>query len=199
MNPFSQPKNYSEMLVKILWFTFFISFVFTAFVAYQWPALWKLLHPGWLTFKIGVLGLTNIPAAYAIVAGLVSLVARISKLHDRVSDLFGIRARFDLHEILTPLAGGAGLPVGLEQREKLARSRDKAMGDVFYRYASSTDPAIDRHLIWTALDRWSWFWICIEGRVSARSRSSFSCVRTRSGEPRWWVRPSSFSPWWRHR
>ncbi len=163
MNPFSQPKNYNEMLTKIMIFTFCISLVFVAVVAHGWPTLWNLLHPSWLTFNVDVLGLKNVPTAYLIVAFLISLAARISKLHDRVSDLFGIRERFDLHEILTPLAGGVGIPIDLTRRDRLIERRDQIMGDIFYRYASSTNPAIDKHLIWTALDKWSWFWICIEG------------------------------------
>ena len=163
MNPFSQPKNYNEMLTKIMVFTFFVSLVLVAVVAHDLPWVWRLLHPTWLTFTVEALGLKNVPTAYVIVAFLISFVARVSKLHDRVSDLFGIRERFDVHEILTPLAGGAGIPIDLTKRERLIELRGQIMGDVFYRYASSTDPAIDQHLIWTALDKWSWFWVCIEG------------------------------------
>jgi hypothetical protein len=163
MNPFSQPKNYDEMLTKIMIFTFCISLVFVALVAHSWPTLWNALHPSWLTLKVDVLGLKDVPTAYLIMAFLISLAARISKWHDRVSDLFGIRERFDLHEILTPLAGGVGVPVDLSRRDHLLAHRRKIMGDVFYRYASSTNPSIDKHLIWSALDKWSWFWICIEG------------------------------------
>lgn len=163
MTPFSQPKNYNEMLSKIMTFTFFVSLVMVAVVAHDLPTIWKFLHPSWLTFDIETLGLKNVPPAYLILAFLIALVARIGKLHDRVSDLFGIRERFDVYEILTPLAGGVGIPIDLTRREKFTERRRQIMGDVFYRYASSTKPAIDQHLIWTALDKWSWFWICIEG------------------------------------
>lgn len=163
MNPFSQPKNYNEMLTKIMVFTFCISLVFLAVVAHSWPTLWNLLHPGWLTFNIDVLGLKNIPTMYLIVAFLISLAARISKLHDKLSDVFGIRERFDLHEIMIPLAGGVGIPVDLTWQDRFLKRRDEIMRGIFYRYASSTNPAIDQHMIWTALDKWSWFWICIEG------------------------------------
>ncbi len=163
MNSFAEPKNYNEMLTKIMLFTFGISLVFVAVVAHAWPALWNLLHPTWLTFNVDVLGLKDVPTAYVIVAFLIALAARISKLHDRVSDVFGIRERFDLHEILTPLAGGVRIPLDFTLRDRLIQRRDEIMGDVFYRYASSTNPAIDKHLIWTALDKWSWFWVCIEG------------------------------------
>jgi hypothetical protein len=163
MNPFSQPKNYDEMLTKIVTFTFFISLAFVVVAARDWPRLWNFLHPTWLTFSIDPLGLRNVPTAYVIVAFLIVFVARVSKLHDKISDLFGIRERFDLHEILTPLAGGVGIAIDLIKREKLIERRDQIMRDVFYKYASSTDPVIDQHLIWTALDKWSWFWVCVEG------------------------------------
>lgn len=163
MNPFSQPKNYNDMLGKIMTFTFFISLGLVIVVAGAKVSVWNALHPRWMTFNVGLPGLKGVPAGYAVVALLVALATRISKLHDRVSDLFGIRVRFDLHEILAPLAGGVGIPVDFALRDTLTRNRHKAMYAVFYKYAGSTDPVIDRHLIWTALDRWSWFWICIEG------------------------------------
>jgi len=163
MNPFAEPKNYNEMLTKIMAFTFVISLALVAVVAHNWPKLWNCLHPSWLTFSIEVLGLKNVPTAYLVVAFLISLIARISKLHDKISDLFGIRERFDLNEILIPLAGGTGVAVDLAKRKRLIESRGQIMGQVFYKYASSTNPVIDAHLIWTALDKWSWFWICIEG------------------------------------
>ena len=165
MNPFAQPKDYDEMLLKIMVFTFGISLVIVSVVAHNWPTLWNLLHPVWLTFDIEVLGLRNVPTAYVIVAFIISLFARVSRLHDLVSDVFGIRERFDLYEVLIPLAGGAGLAIDPAKEARLRSKRDEIMSDVFYRYASSTNPVIDQHIIWTALDRWSWFWICIEAIV----------------------------------
>ncbi len=167
MNPFSQPKNYNEMLTKIMTFTFCISLAFVALVANCSPAVWSLLHPGWLTFDVDVLGLKKIPTAYVLIAFLISFAARITKWHDRVSDVFGIRESFDLHEILSPLAGGVGVPIDLTMRGRLIEHRGEIMGRIFCRYASSTNAAIDKHLIWTALDKWSWFWICIEGTTVA--------------------------------
>lgn len=163
MNPFSEPKNYDEMLTKIMVFTFCISLVFLAVVAHSCPGVWSFLHPSWLTFSIDVLGLKNIPTAYLIAAFLIALAARISRFHDRISDLFGIRERFDIHEILSPLAGGVGIAVDLALLDRFKQHRSPIMGRIFYKYASSTKPAIDEHLIWKALDKWSWFWICIEG------------------------------------
>jgi len=63
MNPFSQPKNYNEMLTKIMIFTFFIALVLVAVVANELPRVGKFLHPSWLTFSIEPLGLKNVPTA----------------------------------------------------------------------------------------------------------------------------------------
>ena len=52
MNPFSQPKNYNEMLTKIMVFTFCVSLVLVAVVAHELPRAWRFLHPTWLTFTI---------------------------------------------------------------------------------------------------------------------------------------------------
>ena len=142
--------------------TFCVSLVSVALVSHYWSWLWSLLHPNWLTFDIDVLNLHNIPPAYIVLAFLIAWIARVSKLHDRISDCFGIRERFDLHEILIPLANGVGVLVDLDKRKRVLAVRNDLMRRVFYKYASSTNPVIDQHLIWTALDKWSWFWICIE-------------------------------------
>ncbi len=160
MNPFGAPKDYPEMLTKIMVYTFFGSLLLTILVGLGSPAAASLLKK--FDFKVGVLGIQNIPIAYVVPPLIIALAARISKLHDRVSDIFRIRERFDLQEILVPLAGGVGIPVDLALREKLEQRRDDVMNDVFYKYASSTKPQIDSHLIIMALDKWSWFWILIE-------------------------------------
>lgn len=150
------------MQTKIMSYTFVVSLVLVALVAHNWPSLWNALHPGWLTFDIEILGLKNIPASYVVVAGLFALVMRITAAHNRISTIFGIRERFDLFEILLPLAAGAGVLINLTKREELRQKRHEIMAKVFYKYVSSTKPEIDQHFIWTALDRWSWFWILIE-------------------------------------
>jgi hypothetical protein len=91
----------------------------------------------------------------------------VFKLHDRVADLFRIRERFDLQEILIPLAGGVGIPINLERLEKLRKNRKTYMRACFYRFASSTDPKIDQNLIISALDKWSFFWVVVELTVVA--------------------------------
>ena len=89
MNPFSQPKNYDEMLTKVMTYTFCTSLALVALIAHNWPALWNFLHPSWLTFSVEPLGLRNIPTSYVIVAFAIALIARVSKLHNGISSLLG--------------------------------------------------------------------------------------------------------------
>src|SRR5207249_3941140 len=97
-------------------------------------------------------------------AFLVALLFRIFKMHDRLSDVFGIRKRFDLDEILAPLSKGAGVPFTKPMRARATSRRDSLMASVFYAYASGTEgkAKIDPHLVTMALDQWSWFWILAE-------------------------------------
>ena len=77
-----------------------------------------------------------------------------------------IRERFDLDKIILPLAAGCDVPVNTVKKYKLRTSRGDLMYPVFYQYVSSTDPKIDRHLIFQALDWWSWYWVVVEVAVA---------------------------------
>ena len=163
MNPFLAPKNYSQMLLKIATCTFLWTLLVTCLIAYVSPAAKRFL--GHFSVTVSVAGIESIPIGYFAVAVIVALLFRVLKVHDRVSDVFGIRKRFDIQEILIPLAGGVGKPVTLDIKEHFDKRRDELMRRIYYKYASSTQPQIDPHIIIMALDRWSWFWILIESIV----------------------------------
>jgi hypothetical protein len=97
-----------------------------------------------------------------IIAIVIALFCRAITLHDRISDFCGIRQKFDIEEILIPLAEKSGINITPENRQVLKEKRSALMRLVFYNYASSTDPKIDKHLIYKALDHWSWFWVIVE-------------------------------------
>jgi len=92
----------------------------------------------------------------------VGAIARSIRLHDRISDVFRIRLRFDVDYLLLPLARDSGANVGALSMAKLRKERGRLMAKTFYKYASSTDPVIDKHLIYQALDWWSWYWVLVE-------------------------------------
>lgn len=105
-------------------------------------------------------GLATVLSAFAFAA-----VAYVAKLHDRVSDLFRIRARFDVDEILKPSALATGTELSPPQIQKLRTKRLELMWPVFYKFASSGRPVIDPHYITMALTQWSWYWVVIELNV----------------------------------
>jgi hypothetical protein len=166
MNPFDAPKNYSEMLTKIATFTFVVALGATWLLRAKCPQANQLLAT--LDLKVKVFD-TELALGYVLPALVVAIASRMLKLHDRLSDLFRVRSQFDVHEILTVLAGAVGLPVTLALREKMRSDRKTLMNRVFYRYASSSAdaPAVDKHLIHMALDNWSWFWIAWESSLVA--------------------------------
>jgi hypothetical protein len=90
-----------------------------------------------------------------------------AQLHDKISDLFRIRCRFDCKYILIPLADSVGATLSVVQVSKLSAQRDRLMREVYYRFASSRaqNPLVDKHYIEHALGAWSWFWILIEAML----------------------------------
>jgi hypothetical protein len=162
LNPFDTVSSYSAMLNKIAVFTFFVALGVLAVFVWQVPAAASIL-PG-LNFKIPD---TEIEVRGSVFIGalIVAFIFRIFKIHDRISDLFGIRQRFDIFSILVPMASASGVSLSLAQQEKLPTKRHQLMRGVFYRYASSSESksVIDPHSVTMALDQWSWYWICVEG------------------------------------
>ena len=116
----------------------------------------------------------------AVIALLVALFTRAVKLHDLVSDVLGIRRRFDCNYILFPLAALVGENLSSRQKEAATAARSNLMRQVFYRYASSRadSPLVDKHEIEYALDQWSWFWVCVEAIVLCVLASCSSTSRS---------------------
>ncbi len=153
------PRNYSDMLRKIFVFNFLGSLGISILVCLASPKVNALVAKP--SVSIDALGVT-LKIGYLIPPFLFALIARFVKLHDRISDLFGIRRKFDVHEILTPLAEGVSIEITPERQQTLFKERRHLMYRVFYEYASSTSPKIDEHLIQMALDRWTWWWVLVE-------------------------------------
>lgn len=161
VNPFATVSDYPSMLNKIAAFNFFVSLIAVAVIVWRVP-YFGTIHMG-LTVKVPETGV-EVPVAILLVALLIALISRMVKLHDRVSDLFGIRKRFDVYDILLPMASASGVVLSLDQQERIRAERHELMKNAFYKYASSSPgrAQIDQHVITMALDQWSWYWICTE-------------------------------------
>lgn len=161
--PFTTIQSYADMLKKFSFFTFFIVSFLIFFLGNQVPELNESLNRGDVAIEVLKI---NVPLTNIILAILITFISRAIKLHDRLSDVFGIRSRFEINHILLPMANLLDLDISEESLEKLIikENRDDVMYGNFYKYASS-DPektVIDRHSVTLALDQWSWFWIILK-------------------------------------
>lgn len=163
--PIFSVNNYNEMLTKLGWYTFggallciFTLRQFTPLVT-QVTACIDSVFPkeaaDVLPFPISLVSVFILAIATA-------LVAHAIKLHDRLSNLLGIRNEFDVNYVLYPLAIASGANLSVAQFNKVRQLRKSLMGSTFYAYVSSTNPVIDSHTITQALTNWSWFWVCLE-------------------------------------
>lgn len=160
MSLIGQPASYSDMLKRIFAATLTVGVICTFLLAAVSPVVRNFLESSNARISIGILD--SVRALYVLIPLGVAILARVFLLHDKVSDVFGIRRRFDLDNILRPLAEGVGFPTAGGNWKKVEENRDLAMIRTFYRYAGFTDPKIDVQLVRTAADRWAWFWCTVE-------------------------------------
>lgn len=174
--------DYPKMLNKIALSTFAGAILAVWLLRYELPALDNPLKP--LSLQIQVAGGFSLPFGTLLPAFVVAALSRIFKLHDRISDVFHIRQRFDVSEILFPMAIGSGASLTGNQIRAIKRnreSRESMMYEVFYKYASSTPgkAVIDSHYITLALDQWSWYWIVLEQTFLAVVLAGTFCITAR--------------------
>lgn len=165
---FLSPKNYSEMLRKLASFLFYEVWIVTFFLR-GIPAVDAAFSS---VENYGPLGsaISTIPAHEKLnICGIVIalVVAGISfaiQFHDRISDVFGIRRRFDRNYILLPLAVLVGAQLSPVQLNTMIQNRDAFLRKVFYPYVSSRaeNPLVDRHEIERVMDVWFWYWALVE-------------------------------------
>lgn len=165
--PFFTPKNYSEMLWKVALADFWLTLGCTFLVRYDpWiNTLFVRLEqlPGFKEFAVAIKAPEVNLGGFAV-ALLVLTLSRVTRFHDRVSDLFRIRARFDCANILLPLAIMSGVQMNARQIKNLKRDRQALMRETFYKYASSRSekPLVDKHDIESALESWHIYWVALE-------------------------------------
>src|ERR1700694_1200174 len=158
---FERVTDYSKMLIRIMASTFVLSVLALWLLRTKIPELDAAIAAHLPTLTIKVL---DLPVSFGTLfpAAAVTVLFRMFRVHDRISDLLRIRRRFDVKHILGPLAVGSLGNVSDEQLQRIRAGRDDLMYKVFYRYASSKTPAIDAHFIEDALDWWGWYWCILE-------------------------------------
>lgn len=173
MFPFDRPKNYNEMLNKIGVSTFLLALGLTWIVARYVPKIGALLSSD--NTEVDVLTL-HLKILYVLPAAIIAVVARIIRLHNCVSTLFGIRARFDLYRILIPLSASVGVAINDDFRKLLRLNRVRAMQRAFYVYAGFEEPKISKDVVFAAIEVWTWYWILLEFLVLLLLASGFLLI-----------------------
>jgi len=163
LNPLAQVKDYESMLNRIFICTAIISCVFFAVLRQNWPGFDNAMKL--LDFDVEFGPIKSVKLGYVVPGVVFAFIARMFRMHDRASDLLRIRENFDIHYILEPLAERSGSQLGRLNIQQLRDGRNALMKKTFYRYASSTDPVIDKHLIYQALDWWSFYWVVVEAII----------------------------------
>jgi len=165
---FSTTRDYADVLKRLASFAFYETYIIT-FMLRSNPRyddfFTRMESWGPIGRALGtiphydVLNLSGL-----VIAFLVAILTFTFQFHNLISDILGIRRRFDRNSILIPLARRVGSEITKEKEQKIAQQRNELMHAVFYRYASSRaeKPLVDKHDIEYALNAWSWFWVFIE-------------------------------------
>lgn len=166
MGFFDRPDDYSKMLNRMAFITGILVFISSAFLTQALSEIGMTLpSPKALANQeISVFGFKGSFWALAP-AVLLAWIFRRVRIHDRVSDIFGIREAFDTHVILSRLAGEVGIPVDLKALRIFRQNRQDLMYKVFYPYVDAYSPKISKHHVAEALDAWFGYWIAIEAAV----------------------------------
>ena len=157
---FKSPNDYSEMVEKIAKCSFAISLILLYILSCANEDYYALLSEisfgGEYEFaKI------KINLATLFLPLLIGILEHMFKLHDKMSDLLGIRTRYEKKYIVMPILRKSGFTkVSDEMLKKDVCKR--IMSKCFYKYASSTQPAIDKHSIVLTLNEWCWYWIVLD-------------------------------------
>jgi ABC-type siderophore export system fused ATPase/permease subunit len=168
---FYTTKNYEDVLKRLAGFAFYETYFITLLLrsnsrvkdfftsVESWGSVGDALR---VIAHYDVINITGI-----VIALVVAVVTHMFHFHDRISDVLGIRRRFDINNILMPLSQRVHAVITEDKELKIARQRHELMHAVFYKYASSraANPLVDKHDIEHALNAWSWFWVCLEGVV----------------------------------
>lgn len=163
MKIFGQPADYSDMLQRIFYMTVASGFFCTILLAKASPTFQELINS--ISTQADIGPIKNIKVLYVLIPFIIGAISRILKLHDRISDVFKIRLRFDTRFILFPLAQDAKIELTEDLKKKIKQNRVAVMYKVFYEYAGFKSPVIDEQLVRTAADNWGWFWVFVESSI----------------------------------
>lgn len=161
---FSNPKDYNEMVEKISKSVFFITLFLVFIFSISNTDFYNFL----ISISFGVeynFNEVKFSVALFYIPLIIGIIENIFKLHDKVSDIFGIRKRFNRKVIVNEFLNLLSIDFKLVDIDD--KKIQEIMSIVFYKYTSSTSPEIDSHYIHLALGSWCWFWIFLDTLITS--------------------------------
>ncbi len=156
---FDTPKTYSEMVEKISKSAFFLTLFGLYILSCASSDFKSFLESISFGAKYECFGI-ELNLALLYIPLCVGICEHVFKIHDKVSSVFKIRQKYDKNIIIRTFYKYANIEFNNSKFD--SKNVDKIMSNVFYKYASSTDPQIDSHSIVLALNEWCWFWIFLD-------------------------------------
>lgn len=167
-NLFKTAHGYDEILERVAVWTGIETFVAALVLQVYVPAIGTAVRHTFLASVTLSISDVRVPLVALIVGYSFFLMSGITHLHDQISKVLGIRARFDTSKILRPLAAGAKAEVTTDQFGDLAKRRNKTvrsalMRRTFYSHLDK-DPLKTEasHYITMAWQSWYWYWVLLE-------------------------------------
>lgn len=166
LNPFRNITSYQDMVSKIAYWT--TLYTIMCLIIYAW-----LVNPDTILntgINIELFSEISISLQMFAIALLAGGLFRVLKMHDRISDLFKIRRKFDIVYIINKLSAKCrGRELNAKEINILKdyRIRRRVMHDIFYQYASGNpkETVIDYHYVELALNQWCDYWIMVEASI----------------------------------
>ena len=161
---FKAPTDYSEMRNKIstsvFWITLIETFTLTQ-VSSDFSKIMELLSFG---TKFSIEGVElNIALLY--LPFVISVIENIFKIHDVIGKSVNLRNKYTGSIIFYQYLKEFGIDKARKECKRMYLSNEKLRKTTyehFYYHASSTNPLIDKHNIFMALDAWCWVWILVD-------------------------------------
>ena len=154
---FKNPKNFPEMNKKIAWTTFLLIFIVfligSKFLSVFSAFMYAISFKSFIYFNGQQLFL-----AYLYFPLIFALLEIIFNFHEKLSELFSIKFRFDKDVILSSYISKVGVNKKVEKIKK--RNVKEIMSNTFYKYAEDTT-IVDSGLVKKEMGLWSWYWITI--------------------------------------
>lgn len=156
---FGIPHNYMEMVEKISKCVYTTSLFLLFMLSYINKEFGEFLNKISFGAEINLGGVSFCMALFYLPL-LIGISEHIFQVHDKISNVLGIRKAYDKNVIAYNIIERLGLKKPSYDFD--SKKVDKILTVAFYKYASSTRPEIDSHLILLTLNGWCWFWVILD-------------------------------------